>query len=170
MVSMACWTFQRLERGCVSGGFLNGTWSLVDLLVDGGVFSETAKFTLNGDAGWVMRTGVDGVERCAALRIGVVMIIVEIAGTVIIPATGGNDKSRWIDRVHKIGQCKLGILAIHDLTPAFVVDNPGHDARIAAVLANKQFELTLELLLLFGVGQDCLCCAIVEGTALGRSE
>jgi hypothetical protein len=98
------------------------------------------------------------------------VIIMEVAGTMVEPATGRVHQSGWVKRVHKIGEREFGIFAVDDLSPAFVVDDPGDDAWIAAVLSNKQLELALKLLLLFSVRQDSLDCAVVECATLRRSE
>ena len=140
------------------------------LLVDGCVFSETAKFTLDGDAARVVGSGLDGVEGRAALRVGVVVVVVEVAGAMVEPSAGGIYEPCWIQGVHEISECEFGVFAIGDLAPACVVDDPGDDARIAAVLANEQFELALEFLLLFGVGKNGLDGAVIECATLGRSK
>lgn len=132
------------------------------LLVDGGVFSETAEFALDCDARGIEWRGLDGVERRAALRVGVMMVVVEIACTVVEPAARCVDESGWIQGVHQVGQCEFRVLSVADLSPAFVVDDPSDDAGVAAVLADEEFELSLELLLLFGVGEDIDYGAIVE--------
>lgn len=145
--------------GWVTGG-------VVDLLVDGGVFSKTAEFALDRDAARIEGSGLDGVERGAALRVGVVVVIVEVAGAVVEPATGGVYESGWVQRVNEVGECEFGIFALGDLAPAFVVNDPGDDAGVAAVLADECFKLTLEFLLLLGVGKDGLDGAIVECATL----
>lgn len=66
------------------------------LLVDCCVFSKTAKFALDRDAAWIEGSGLDGVEGRAALRVGVVVVVVEVARAVVEPATGGIHESCWI--------------------------------------------------------------------------
>ena len=66
----------------------------------------------------------------------------------------------------EVGEGEFGIFALGDLAPAFVVDDPGDDAGIAAVLADERFELTLEFLLLLGIGKDGFDGAVVECAAL----
>jgi hypothetical protein len=146
MVSMACWTFQRL---CGEGGvscdvlilwrFVKGGIVGLDLLVDGCVFSETAEFALDGDAAWVMRSGLDGVEGRSALGVSVVVVVVEIAGAVVEPAACGVHEPCWVQGVYEVGESEFGVFAVGDLAPAFVIDDPGDDAGVAAVLANEKF-------------------------------
>lgn len=143
---------------------------LRDLLIDGGVFSKTTEFALNGDAGRVKWGGLDGVEGRSALRIGIMVVVVEVTSTVVKPATRCVNQSGRIQRVYQIGQFELGVLSIANLTPAFVVDNPGDNTRIATVLANKQFKLSLELLLLFGIWKNVDYRAVVKSLRLAGPE
>lgn len=138
----------------------------MDLLVDGCVFSKAAEFALDGDAAWIEGRGLDGVEGRAALGVGVVVVIVEIAGAVVEPATGGIYESCWVERVDEVGEGKFGVFALGDLAPAFVVDDPGDDAGVAAVLTDECFELALEFLLLLSVWKDGFDGAIVECATL----
>lgn len=45
------------------------------LLLNGDVITKASKFTLEADSTWVVWAGVRRVERCSALRVGVVMIV-----------------------------------------------------------------------------------------------
>lgn len=108
-----------------------------DLLVDGCVLSKTAEFTLDSDAAWIEGSGLSGVEGCAALRVGIVVIVVKVAGAVVKPAAGGIYESCWVQRVDKVGEREFGVFAFGNLAPAFVVDDPGDDAGVAAVLADE---------------------------------
>lgn len=72
------------------GGWGFGYRAFGDLLVDGCVLSETAEFALDGDAAWVVGSGLDGVEGRSALGVGVVVVVVEVAGAVVEPAAGGD--------------------------------------------------------------------------------
>lgn len=169
MVSMACWTFQRLEVFVSTGVLSFSGWvtgGVVDLLVNGRVFPETAEFALDRDAARIEGSGLDGVEGGAALRVGVVVIVVEIAGAVVEPATGGIYESCWVQRVYKVGECEFGIFTLGNLAPAFVVNDPGDDAGVAAVLSDKRFELALEFLLLLGIGKDGLDGTVVKCATL----
>jgi hypothetical protein len=138
----------------------------MDLLVNGCVFSETTEFALYGDAAWVMGSGLDGVEGCAALGVGVVVVVVEIAGAVVEPTACGVYEPCRVQGVYEVGEGEFWVLAVGDLAPAFVVDDPGDDAGVAAVLADEKFELALEFLLLVGVWEDGFDGAVVEGAAL----
>lgn len=122
--------------GILYRDFLVMAWGLY-LLVDGCVLSETAKFALDGDAARIVRSGLDGVEGRAALRVGVVVVVVEVASAVVEPSAGGVHEPCWIQGVYEIGECELGVFTIDDLAPALVVDDPGDDAWIAAVLTNE---------------------------------
>lgn len=113
-----------------------------------------------------MGSGLDGVEGCAALGVGVVVVVVEVAGAMVKPATGGDHQPRWVEGVYEVSECEFGILTVGDLAPAFVVDDPGDDAGVAAVLADEQLELALEFLLLLGVGENGLDGAVIECAAL----
>ena len=138
MVSIACWTFQRLWRGKqVSEVGCHFFLVVLDLLVDGCVFSKTAEFALDRDAAWIEGSGLDGVEGRAALGVGVVMVVVEVARAVVEPAAGRIYESCWIQRVHEVGEGEFGVFAFGDLAPAFVVDDPGDDAGVAAVLEDE---------------------------------
>lgn len=138
MVFIACWTFQRLWRGKrVSEVCCHFFLDILDLLVDGCVFSKTAEFALDRDAAWIEGSGLDGVEGRAALGVGVVVVVVEVAGAVVEPAAGRIYESCWIQRVHEVGEGEFGVFAFSDLAPAFVVDDPGDDAGVAAVLADE---------------------------------
>jgi hypothetical protein len=95
-----------------------------------------------------------------------VVVVVEVAGAMVEPSAGGIYEPCRIQGVYEVGKCELGVFAIGDLAPAFVVDDPGDDAGIAAVLADEQFELALEFLLLLGVGKDGLDGAIIECATL----
>jgi len=138
----------------------------LDLLVNGCVFSQTTEFSLDGDTAWVVGSGLDGVEGCAALRVGVVVVVVEVAGAMVEPATCSDHQPRWVEGVYEVGECEFRILTISDLAPAFVVDDPGDDAGVAAVLADEQLELALEFLLLFGIWENGLDSTVIECAAL----
>jgi len=142
----------------------------LDLLVDGCVLAKTAEFSLDGDATGVEGSGLDGVEGCAALRVGVVVVVVVVASAVIVPSTCRVHQPRWIERVYEVCERKFGIFAINDLAPAFVVDDPGDDAGVAAVLADEQFELTLEFLLLICVRENGLDGTVIECATLRGSK
>lgn len=72
--------------------------------------------------------------------------------------------------MYEVGEGEFGIFAFGDLAPALVVDDPGDDAGIAAVLADEYFKLALEFLLLLGVWEDGFNGAVVECAALRGSE
>ena len=81
--------------------------------------TSATEFALKADAIWV-EWGV-GVPWRAALWIGVVVVVTELASTVIVPTTDGVDKTRWVDSVDELGKCEFWIVGA-DLTPAFIVD------------------------------------------------
>lgn len=141
-----------------------------DLLIDGGVLSKTTEFALDGDARGVEWSGLNRVEGRSALRVCIVMIVMEVACAMVKPATGRINQSGRVQRVYKVGQFKLGIFSVVDLAPAFIVDDPSNDAGVASVLADKHFELALELLLLFGIGKNVDYRAVFESLSLGWSE
>lgn len=58
----------------------------IDLLLDRNICANTAKFTLDCNSAWVMRTWLYGVERCATLRVWVMMIVAEVAMPVVNPS------------------------------------------------------------------------------------
>ena len=58
---------ERVEKGCV------------DLLVDRNILADATEFSLKADTRWVERTRLDRVERRTALRVGVVVIVLDIA-------------------------------------------------------------------------------------------
>jgi len=70
---MACWTFQRL-RALVLLHIREGRAG--NSLVDGGVLSQAAKFTLNRYPGGIVRRGLNRIERRTALRIRIMVIVV----------------------------------------------------------------------------------------------
>lgn len=140
------------------------------LLVDSGVLADTAEFALEADAAGVVGAGLDGVEGRAALRVRVVVIVAEVACAVVEPAAGRIDESGGVEGVDEVGELELRIVGVADLAPAFIVDHPGDDAGIAAVLADEDFELALEFLLLLGVREDVLHRAVVQCPGLDGPE
>lgn len=94
------------------------------------------------------------------------MVVVEIPCAVVEPAARCVNESGRIQGVYQVGQCEFRVLSVVDLSPTFVVDDPGDDAGVAAVLADEEFELSLELLLLFGVGKNVDYGAVVESLGL----
>ena len=139
-------------------------------LVNGRIFSKTTKFSLNRNTGRIEWRRIDRVERSTALRVCVVVVVVEVTGAMIIPATGRINEPCRIKRAHDIGECELRVVALGDLAPAFIVDDPRDDAGIAAVLADEDFKLALELLLLIGVWQNCFDCAVIKSLTLRRTQ
>lgn len=63
-----------------------------------------------------------GVEGGSALRVGVVVVVAEVACAVVVPATGRVNKSRRIQLLDACGQLDLGVV-VCDLAPAFIVDD-----------------------------------------------
>ena len=98
------------------------------------------------------------------------MVVVEVASAVVKPTTGSVHQPSWVQRLNDISESELRILAIHNLTPAFVVDHPRYNTRVTPVLSNQELQLALEFLLLLSVGEDSFHRAIVESPGLGGSQ
>jgi len=94
----------------------------------------------------------------------------QVACAVVKPTTSSVNQSRWVQRLNDISKGEFWILAVDDLTPTFVVDNPGNDTGIATVLSDQELQLALEFLLLLGVGEDRFHSAVIESPSLGRSQ
>ncbi len=138
------------------------------------VVANATKFTLNANFGRVIRTRIDGIERCTALWVGVMMIIREVTSAVIKPSSSCVDQSRWIKLTDDIRQAEFRIIWISDLAPAFIVDDlgvklailimqdrrvityPNDNTGIVPMLLDQDFELSLKLGLLCVVWQDRL--------------
>lgn len=137
--------------GLVDGedGFLH-----VPEVLDGDVVADAAKFALETDLVGVgrVRGGRDGVVGCAALRGGVVVVVEVVAGAVEVPAGRAVDEARRVELSHDVSEAELRIGGVGQLAPAFVVDDPGHDAGVVAVLFDEEFELSLEFHLLCWIG------------------
>ena len=119
--------------------------------------ANAAKLALETDAVGVVWGGGQGGERGAALRLGVVVVVVEVARSVVVPAGYRADEAGGVELADALGQSELG-MGVGDLAPAFVVEDPREDARVALVLVDHGLELPLELGLLGvggpGVGRD----------------
>ncbi len=74
----------------------------------------------------------------------------EVACAVIVPASYCIDETGRVKLADAVGKGELRV-AVGDLTPTFVVEDPREDARIVLVLVDHGLELPLELGLL-GVG------------------
>lgn len=84
---------------------------------------NTAKLALNGNACGVMWARLERVEWRTALRVGVMMIIVEVASAVVEPAGGRINEPGRIQLLGAAGQVEFRIVPIGDLTPPFIVDD-----------------------------------------------
>lgn len=100
--------------------------SEVNLLVEVDILADTTKFTLQTDASCVVCRVVARPlvrpERRAALRSGVVMVVVEVACSVIRPSTNCIDKARRIKRPNVVCQSELRPRRTGRLSPFFIVD------------------------------------------------
>lgn len=63
------------------------------------------------------------------------VVVTELASAVIVPATDGVDKARWVESVDDLRKGKLWVIG-GDLTPAFVVDDLEHMNPLAARYQN----------------------------------
>jgi hypothetical protein len=94
----------------------------------------------------------------------------QIASAMVEPATRSVHQSRGVQRLDDISKGELRILAVDNLTPAFVVDDPSNNTRVAAMLGDHELQLALEFLLLLGIGEDGFHRAVIESPRLGRSQ
>lgn len=122
------------------------------LLLNRHVVTDSAPFTLESDARGVIRSGGRRVEGRAALRIGVVVVVLHhnisdysttlsvvgnkridtlaikltyrvVASPMIIPPCRGVNYSCWVDTAHYIYKGQLRIWRTRELSPSFVVDD-----------------------------------------------
>lgn len=94
-----------------------------NLLVDGDVVPDTAKLALEANPAAVVRGRLDRVERRAALRVGVMVVVGEVARAVVVPARCRVDQPAAINGPDALGNGVLGVGWRPDLAPAFVVDD-----------------------------------------------
>lgn len=142
-----------------------------DSLLDGDVVADTSELALDADTVAVVRRRLDRVEWCAALGVGVVVVVGEVACAVVVPARGRVDQPAAVGGPDALGDGVLGVGWCPDLAPAFVVDHleirsaaaalcdcrgttyPGHNGGVAQVLVNHDVELALKLCLLVAIGE-----------------
>lgn len=114
---------------------------------------NSTEFTLEPNPLRVIRSIRIALPGCTALRARIVVVVMEITGSVIEPASYRIDQSRRVNRANGIGDVELGIIAaVTYLAPALVVDHPGDDAWVVLELLYHDAELPLELGLLDGCG------------------
>jgi hypothetical protein len=94
----------------------------------------------------------------------------QIASTMVDPATRSVHQSRGVQRLNNISKGEFRVLAIGNLSPTFIVDDPRDNARVAAMLSDQELQLALEFLLLLGIGEDGFHRAVIESPRLGRSQ
>jgi hypothetical protein len=145
---------------------IDGNDGLFDIpqMLDGDVVADTSELPLESDSSWVVRGRIDRVPRRPTLRVRVlqdtlsdqlniersgsahVMIITEISCAVIVPT------SHRIDDPGRIHTSKLGseveFRSRVELSPAFIVDDPGHDRRERSVGVDELPQLRFKLGLL----------------------
>ena len=70
-----------------------------------------------------------GVPGRAALRAGVVVVVAELTGAVIVPAASSVDEARRVEAVDELSKGEFGVVG--GLAPAFVVDGLEHENSIS---------------------------------------
>lgn len=86
------------------------------------VVADSAKLALDSNTFRIVRSRLDRVEGSAALRAGVMVIIMPVAIAVIDPAGSSVDQSGWIELLDTICKIFLGVI-IRNLRPSFVVND-----------------------------------------------
>lgn len=84
---------------------------------------DTAELALEADSAAVVRGGLDRVEWGAALRVGVMVVVGEVARAVVVPARCRVDQPAAVDGPDALGNGVLGVRWRPDLAPAFIVDD-----------------------------------------------
>ena len=85
--------------------------------------ANAAELALDADPVAVIWRRLDRVERCAALRAGVLVVVGEVARAVVVPARCRVDQPAAVDGPDALGDGVLGVRGCPDLAPAFVVDD-----------------------------------------------
>lgn len=93
--------------------------------------TSTTELALEADARWIKWAGVAGGPWRAAQWVGVVVVVAEIAGAVIVPATDGVDKARWVKSVNDVGKRIFWVVG-GNLTPAFIINDLENMISVAA--------------------------------------
>lgn len=134
---------------------------------------DTAELALEANSAAVVRGRLDRVEWRAALRVGVMVVVGEVARAMVVPTRCRVDQSGAVHGPDALGNGVLGVRWRPDLAPAFVVDDldkvlvnqslmffgcchatyPGDNGRVAHVLVDQNVELAFKLGLLFTVGE-----------------
>lgn len=133
---------------------------------------DTTELALEANSAAVVRGRLDRVEWSAALRVGVMVVVGEVARAVVVPARRRVDQPAAVHGPDALGNGDLGVRGRPDLAPAFIVDDldkvlinqslmfsgchatyPGDDGGVAHVLVDQDVELALKLCLLVTVGE-----------------
>lgn len=84
---------------------------------------DTTELALEANPATVVRGRLDRVEWGAALRVGVMVVVGEVARAVVVPARCRVDQPAAVDGPDALGNGVLGVRRRPDLAPAFVVDD-----------------------------------------------
>ncbi|KAK8924376.1 hypothetical protein VCV18_004796 [Metarhizium anisopliae] len=134
-------------------------------LLNRDVVPDAAKLALEPDAAGVIGRRENRVKGRAALRVGVVVVVLrargqihiktygKVAKAVVVPARDGVHQARRVEAAHHVRQPLLRVRRAAELAPALVVNDPDHERGVALVLLDKHLELALELGLLRRVGR-----------------
>jgi hypothetical protein len=87
------------------------------------------------------------VEWCSTLRLGVVVGVAEVTVSVIMPSGNSVDEPSRIELAYSSCNSLLGLVALCELNPTFVVDDPSDNGWIVLVLVDEDFYLALKLAL-----------------------
>lgn len=119
----------------------------------GDIVADSSKFTLDGNALVVVRSGFDGRERSTTLRVCVVVVVVPVAGAVVVPTSRSVDKPCRVKRLDAVREVELWVV-VCDLAPSLVVDDPSVNAGVVLVLLDENVELAFPVSLLL-----CIWCS-----------